>query len=179
MQYNSTYYSDSIYESELVKNIELEIESFNIPKGCPFNIIIKPNVSFKDYKTGKTSIFNTALIKIVTRTDPPIDLIDIVFPSKLNNKIKLEWDIHNTEEFSSNGYTFHVADPFSVYVDQALSAKTNTRKNKINSRTRRAYKLLKKFHGNLKARKENYTRKHPTNARIPQDILKSINNQRV
>ena len=167
-----------IYDSSLTTEIYANLKEFKIPEGCPFDIIINENVSYKANNSTYTST-NVALIKIRTRTTPIIDLIDIAFPSKLNNKIKLEWDIHNTEEFSSNGYTFHVADPFSVYVDQALSAKTNTRQNKINSRTRRAKKLLTEFHPNLKARKENYTRKHPTNARISQDILKSINNQRV
>ena len=105
---------------------------FKIPVGCPFDLEIHPNLPYKDKS------LNFALIKLRTRTEPPIDLIDIAIPSMSYEHIQFDWDVHRTLYFVGNEFKFRVADSLNVYIDYRISALTDSRTEKRRARNNRA-----------------------------------------
>jgi len=105
---------------------------FLIPAGCPFELLIHPNLPYKEKSQ------NFALIKLRTRTDPVVDLIDIAIPSSSYKNIKFEWDIHRTLYFKNETFNFRIADSLNTYIDFRISAFTDSRNTKKKTRTNRA-----------------------------------------
>jgi hypothetical protein len=115
-----------LYQSKGFKEIRF-------PPECPLRCVIQPNLSFG------SNTLNFTLIKIVTRTVPPMDLLDISIPSRFYKNIEFEWDIHRTTHFRPNPHVeFLLADSLSTYIAYRIAALTDSRPNKQASRTRRA-----------------------------------------
>lgn len=109
------------------------ISQFQFPPNCPLRCVILPNLSFG------SKTLNLTLIKVVTRTIPPLDLIDISIPSRYYQNIEFEWKIHKTIHFRPNRHVeFMIADSLNAYIEYRIAALTDSRAVKKNARTRRA-----------------------------------------
>jgi hypothetical protein len=111
-----------------------ELRGFKFGKGCPFVVELHPNVSFKD------TTLNFALIKIRTRTEPQIDLIDISIPARTYTNIEFEWKICRSLMFHNPelNFRFPVSDSLTAYIDYRIASLTDSRATKKEVRTRRA-----------------------------------------
>lgn len=111
-----------------------EMAEFKFGTGCPFQVELHPNVSFKD------TTLNFALIKIRTRTEPQIDLIDISIPSRTYTNIEFEWKICRSLMFQDPelNFRFPVSDSLTAYIDYRIASLTDSRETKKAVRTKRA-----------------------------------------
>ena len=104
------------------------------PPGCPLTCTIIPNVSHM------SKVLNFTLIRLSTQTEPPVTLIDISIPNSKYENLAFEWQILKTNLFHTYmpRFRFPIADGLTTYIDFRVAAKTDDRKNKVQSRTRRA-----------------------------------------
>lgn len=104
--------------------------------GCPFQLVIHPNLQYAHTPLG------FALIKIQTRTDPPLDILDVSIPSRAFKDLQTDWKIHRGLRLAIEpDILLYVSDFLYTYIDYRIGAKKDTRANKSKKRANLANTL--------------------------------------
>lgn len=115
----------------------------------PFIVTLIPDLAYGSVSTGLT------LIKVQTKTEPRVDIIDIAIPRRDYKFYEMEWEMADGnlifygmgELRRANGkeiqYGFYMANDVFTYFDQRIAAALNTRPAKRSVRTERANALEK------------------------------------
>ena len=112
--------------------------------GCPFQVVIHPNLQYGHMPLG------FALVKIQTRTTPPLDILDVSIPSSAYADLRTDWKIHRGLRLAIEpDILFYVSDFLYTYVDYRMGAKKNTRVNKSRKRKHLANTLRNTILRNL------------------------------
>lgn len=126
---------DDFELSEYLYNGDIVQSRRTIP-GCPFQFIIHPNLHYGNNSLG------LALFKLQTRTNPPVDILDISVPSQMYADLRLDWKIHSGILFRlEHSIRFFVSDFISTYIDYRIGASKNSRNIKKEKRTKLANTL--------------------------------------
>jgi hypothetical protein len=126
---------DDFELSEYLYNSDT-IQSRRTIPGCPFQFIIHPNLHYGNKSLG------LALFKLQTRTNPPVDILDISVPSQMYADLLMDWKIHNGILIKlENTIRFFVSDFISTYIDYRIGASKNSRNEKKTKRSNLANTL--------------------------------------
>lgn len=106
---------------------------FRMNTGTPFDIVVTPDIIYKHSSIGIT------LITIRTKTDPPVDIIDIAIPRRGYKLYDMEWDMAKGNLIMTDGLI--AANEIFSYFDQQIAAAMNTRPEKVAVRRARAERL--------------------------------------
>ena len=120
----------------------------------PFLVTLMPYLSYEGAGSGIT------LIKVQTKTEPRLDIIDIAIPRKEYTHYKMEWEMamgdvmfYNMGELRRGNvripYGFWIGDVVFTYFDQRIAAGLNSRPAKRSARTERADALEELIRQNL------------------------------
>ena len=156
------------------------------PIGCPYRILIRKNMLFRDVVQNKGVIRLQKIVK-----DKFIDLLDIpiilrttnVHPvsTKIEREIVENWNntvivLYDFPHTKTNHRLFiKVYDPLSAYINMRIAAQSNTRPNKIKRRTNRANKLRNRIlNPTWRTRLLKKTRRHA----LPNNLKPILNNIR-
>ena len=120
--------NEDLFTSALVRD-------FRMPDKSPFLISIIPNFVWKGTRIG------LAILRVQTRTEPRVTLLDITLPRPDYEHLSFVWNTYNYNLFNVGMYTFYVLDPVSQYVDLRFAAAQNERPEWKAKRTRRANRI--------------------------------------
>ena len=107
----------------------------------PFIVTLIPDLAYGSVSTGLT------LIKVQTKTEPRVDIIDIAIPRRDYKFYEMEWEMADENlifyGMGESRYGFYMANDVFTYFDQRIAAGLNTRPAKRSVRTERANALEK------------------------------------
>jgi len=151
-----------LYNGDMVK-------TFRTFPGCPFQVVIHPNLQFGQAPLG------FALLKIQTRTEPPLDILDVSIPSSTYTDLQTDWKIHRGLRLAIGpDILFYVSDFLYTYIDYRMGAKKNTRVNKSRKRKHLANTLRNTILRNL-VRHEVIPKERLAEMRAIPDVQNMIN----
>jgi len=158
-------------------------KAFKCPKTCPFSIHIRKNVLFNYIPTNMGVI----ALKYKLHTGKIIDLLDIsyfmrkkskhnVF-KKVDKTLQRDWDITMLEHYEFTEpvpLRIDVYDALTAYVNHYFAIKGNTRKNKIEKRTKRM-NTLKNIVKSRKNTKKMRKRINGLKSKLHRELARSSN----
>ena len=118
--------------------IAKDLAGFKFPPNCPFKVEVQASIYFNRKSVGLT------LLKILTKTTPAVELLDIAIPISTYSLLGAEWNtkrLLRVHEILDTHVDFYIADHWTTLVDQRLGAFGDTRSKKTEQRTGRADRL--------------------------------------
>ena len=158
-----TIYRDTLSDEDTLLNSEIFSNPHYfrqvIPAGCPVSLSIHPNLGYRS--GGRLNLMNLGNIKIMSRTVPPVEILDFSYPSRLYDGINMLWDTtSDIVPFREGPYIFMIPTVLSGYIEQLVGIAGNTRENKQRKRRNRSIRLRKILNSNrrLNTRRVNIMR---------------------
>ena len=123
------------------------ITDFRFPTGSPFKLEVQTSISYRGSSVGLT------LLKVLTKTSPAIELLDIAIPNTAFGLLGFEWKAKKLLpiELLDTRVRFYISDLFTTLADQRVGIRLDTRRNKVARREARAARLARTIR-NLQSR---------------------------